>query len=418
MTLPKPLIHFETLLQYEVPFLKWMLSLDPASRSRIINDPTGESCGLEDFASSYSTTYSMTRLSLMYERSGQQCVVVGPRMQAAFANTSLERIPTDMIKLPHPCFYLATPESEDLKLWGGERTQWHPVSGCYVAMEPSEGSNAIIILAWGAANEKSLDPLDDATFWFRLDLDRWAEKEAHLEQEFDTVTSDHHMGNALDAVERESALVRKEMGMTSALREVFSGKRTANLDKALRHLLNSAEGEASDRNMELYKRGQTEAHVEQVKETARKLMRIVINTILYMNSTNAEVSDPVTNDSERARLQARLKGVKNPRKPKGKALQRKLNALPKHRIVWVGPTIEQAVGGEQDFTATGRRSVTGHIRRGHWHTFLVGPRKVEGAAVPKEQRGTTIKWIPPLWVGSVKESSSGSRVYGIVEPKA
>jgi hypothetical protein len=406
------------LLGHDVPFLKWVLDLGLERRMEIINDPTGESCGMEDFAASYSTSYSMIRLALMYQMHHQQVVVVGPRMQAAFANTSLENIPTDMIRLPHTCFYLATPQSEGLELWGGERTQWHPIVGCYVAMEPT--ANAIIILAWGAANSKSLDPLDDATFWFRLDLDRWMESqepdcvhyrhESNLEDEFETAVTDHHTEQTLINIEDES----RDIPLMRAIRK-SGGKSTVNLDKALNSLLKNRQGEASDEGMAMYKRGQTVAHVEKVKETARKIMRVVINTILYMNSSNAEVSEPVTNESEREHLKARLKNVKNPRKGTGKALQRRLAALPEHKIVWIGPTIEQEVGGERDFTSTGRH-VTGHIRRGHWHTFLVGPMKLAGTVIPKEQRSHTIKWISPIWVGSAKDTHEGPRVYGLKEP--
>jgi hypothetical protein len=426
MTLPKPRIHFEALKAHEVPFLKHVLSLDAEHRLEIINDPTGESCGLGDFARAYGTTYSMTRLVLMYQWHQQQVVVVGPRMQAAFANTSLENIPTDLIRLPHPCFYLATPDSEGLTLWGGERTQWHTVSGCYVAKEPT--ANAVIILAWGAANEKSLDPLDDATFWFRLDLDRWTKQnmsldeqqlafgphsdDKGLEDEFESIVSDANMNSALSNMEEESQMLPHQ---DRILQESRGHNGKINIDHALHSLLNNRRNEASDRSMEMFQRGQSEEHVIRVKETARKLMRVVINTILYMNSSNSEVSNTVTNEGERARLKSRLKGTKNPRKGSGKALQRKLDTLPEHKVVWIGSTIEQEVGGDRDFTSTGRR-VSGHIRRGHYHTFLVGPRKIEGTLIPKEQRPTISNWIAPIWVGSVKEAR-GPRVYGIKEPK-
>jgi hypothetical protein len=429
MTLPKPRIHFEALKDHKVPFLKHVLSLDAERRLEIINDPTGESCGLADFARSYSTTYSMTRLVLSYQWHHQQVVCVGPRMQEAFANTSLEDIPTDLIRLPHPCFYLATPESEGLVLWGGERTQWHKVAGCYVAKEPT--ANAIVILAWGAANEKSLDPLDDATFWFRLDLDRWTEQsrsfheqkvafgpfheDTGLEDQFDVRLDKPRMREALTNIEAESKLTSAVLKEHRGRALVVDQGGRINIDHALSSLLSNRRAEASDHEHELFQRGQTEAHANTVKETARKLMRIVVNTILYMNASNAEVSAPVTSDNERDRLKSRLKGVKNPRKGSGKALQRKLDTLPKHRVVWVGSTIEQEVGGDRDFTSTGRR-VSGHIRKGHWHTFLVGPRKIDGTPIPKEQRPSISNWIAPIWVGSLKDPS-GPRTYRLREPQ-
>lgn len=405
MTLPKPTVHFDTLHQHAEVHLKDLLRLPAEQKLEIIHDPTGESGGVRAWAQTYSTTYTMLRLVFMYERSHQQVVVVGPRMQAAFANTSLENIPTDLIKLPHECFYLAVPECE-LELWGGERTGWHKVTGCYVAKEPT--ANALVLLAWGAANERSNNALDDATFWFRLDLDRLPTGDnPNLEHEVEALTEKRVLDHVFDNIEAESRAV----GRLCKAR----GKH-ANLDDALDNLLDHKENEASDLTTGLYRHGANPAHVKRVKDSARKLMRIVVNTVLYINSASSEVSDPVTSDNERAQIRARLKGVKSTRKGTGKVLQKRLDALPAHRMVWVGPTIEQEVGGERDFTLTGRRGVSGHIRRGHWHQFRVGPMKLAGTLIPKVDRALTIKWMPPLWVGSVREAT-GARLYGVREPE-
>jgi len=424
MTLPKPTVHFDVLVKNELPFLKGALALSSAEQERIVLDPTGESCGMASFAESYSTTYTMLRLSLMYHLNQEQVVVVGPKMQAAFAHTSLENIPIDMIRLPHPCFYVATPESQGLELWGGERTQWHQVAGCYVAKEPSPNTNSLMVLAWGAANERSLNPLDDATFWFRLDLDRWANVNGiDLEGEFSRVSSNENLRKSLGNTEYESAMTQAAEDLlregkisypdaTTALAKT-AAHRSVDLDAALKSLLGNHGKEASDQGAEYFMRGQTLEHVKRVRETARKLMRIVINSILYMNSSSAEVTQPVSFVNDRAKLRSELKRTKNPKK--GRILQRRIDSLPGSRIVWVGPTIEQSNDEELDFTdGTGRR-VSAHIRRGHWHTFLSGPRKIEGALVPKGQRISTLKWMPPLWIGSTVKSGSPGRTYGIRE---
>lgn len=349
----------------------------------------------------------MLRVSLMYEFNREQVVVVGPKMQAAFAHTSLGEIPTDLIQLPYPCFYLATPESEGLDLWGGERTGWHKCAGCYVCKNP--WSNTIMILAWGMANDKSVNPLDDASFWFQVDLDRWS-KESDLESQFESITTDTLMQRSIDEIEVDSREIESDQ------RGVPPRRRTSiDLDHAVNSILNNAQGDVSDLGLNVERAGAVQA--ARLKETGRKLLRVVINTILYMNSSGADLSDPKDFNGERARLGAEIKRLKNPRKTKGRSLQRKLDDLTKSRIVWVGPTIEQDTSDETDFTSDGkRRRVSGHIRRGHWHTFLFGPRKKEGVVIPKEDRVHTSKWMPPMWVGSAKEAAPGSRVYGLKEP--
>lgn len=419
--LPKPQIHFDAMLTYGDQFIRRILAYDQETRYQIINDPTGESCDedLAIFARTYPTTYSMVRLALMYHWHQQQVVVVGPRMQEAFANTSLENIPIGMIQLPHPCFYLATPESENLMLWGGDRTGWHKVAGCYVAMDPCPTRKSLLVLAWGGANEKSLHALDDATFWFSLDLDKWIQhsqefsengvefdtasshRDINLENQFDEATKGPVMRDALASIETDSRCVT----------DILTNG-TIDLDKALTHLMSNPRSNRSDLGMI----AASKSYETQMRDTARKLMRIVVNTVLYMNSASSEVSAPKTFDAERAQLKSRLKGVKSTRKGTGKVLQKRLEALPTHRMVWIGPTIEQEVGGERDFTSTGRRGVSGHIRRGHWHQFRVGPMKLAGELIPKEERALTLKWMPPLWVGSAKEAT-GPRLYGVKEPE-
>lgn len=430
------------MLAYGDQFIRRILAYDQETRLQIINDPTGEACGIDLalFARTYPTTYSMVRLALMYHWHQQQVVVVGPRMQEAFANTSLENIPMGMIQLPYPCFYLATPKSENLMLWGGERTGWHNVAGCYVAMDPNPTRNSLLVLAWGGANEKSLHALDDATFWFSLDLDKWLQhnspnfsengvefdtggidldtessnqrrpyglgssfgRDLDLEAQLDETTRGPVMRNALAGVEADSREVTAVLTNGSI-----------DLDKALDHLMGNPRSNRSDLGMI----AASKSYEGQMRDTARKLMRIVVNTVLYMNSASSEVSAPKTSDAERAQIKARLKGVKNTRKGTGKTLQKRLDALPAHRMVWIGPTIEQEVGGERDFTSTGRRGVSGHIRRGHWHQFRVGPMKLAGELIPKEERALTLKWMPPLWVGSVKDEATGPRLYGLKEPE-
>jgi hypothetical protein len=424
MALPSPKVHFDWIQRTDLPLVRELLRLPTDRKLAIIHDPSGEACGMEEMARNYSTTYTMTRFMLMYEWERQQVVVVGPKMQAAFANTSLENVPIEMVKLPYPCFYLATPDSEDLVLWGGDRTGWHRVAGMYVGKEP--GANALTVLAWGEANEKSINSMDDATFWFTLSLDNLLTAKSmenvefgpqvddfDIEQSFEHAMRGNRVGDSLDSIQRDSEMA------ASALVELHATHPEAlsryDLDKALDRLLKTATSEVSDLGMGPGSSGRTAERVERVRKTARKLMRIAVNTVLYMNSSGADLSDPETNESERARLLRKLKGFKNPNKKDARITQRKLDELSRSRVVWVGPSIEQAeAGGEHDLTeATGRR-VSGHVRRGHWHTFLFGPRKKEGAVIPANERGRTLKWVPPLWVGGLRDTPE-RRVYAVRE---
>lgn len=408
--LPPPKVHFDFLRTSPVlDNVRRILALPPEFKDAIIADATGELCGSANAAMFFGTTYTMTRFMLMYEREQQQVVCVGPRMQAAFANTSLANVPLDMVRPPYPCFYLAVPESEDLVLWGGARTGWHRVAGMYVVRDVNH--QQLSVLAWGEANEKSLVNTDDATFWFSINLDHVETMEDSFERSLDP----KYVRRTISTIEEESAAVANEIEAVHALDP--NALRRINFDKALDKLLANRAADASDIGMSLYNgnAGTDPERIERVRQTARKLMRIAVNTILYMNSTGADLSEPETNDSERARLRKKLAGFKNPNKKDARLTKRKLDELPKSRIVWVGPTIEQEVGGEHDLTESSGRTVSGHVRRGHWHTFLVGPRKREGEVIVASERGRTLKWIPPLWVGGITKDSAERRIYAVRE---
>lgn len=406
--LPPPKVHFDFLrTSPNIDTVRRILALPPEFKDAVIADATGELCGSANAAMFFGTTYTMTRFMLMYEREREQVICVGPRMQAAFANTSLANVPLDMVRPPYPCFYLAVPESEDLVLWGGSRTGWHRVAGMYVVKQPHHVSFSV--LAWGEANEKSIVPTDDATFWFSIDLDHHAET---MEESFERSLNSKNVRRTISTIEGESEAVAQELENLHALDP--DALRRINLDKALDKLLANRAAETSDFGMGLHSQGHDPERIERVRNTSRKLMRIAVNAILYMNSTGADVSEPETNESERARLRKKLAGFKNPNKKDARITKRKLDELTRSRIVWVGPTIEQEVGGEHDLTESSGRHVSGHIRRGHWHTFLVGPRKREGEVIVASERGRTLKWIPPLWVGGAKESTE-RRIYAVRE---
>jgi len=407
--LPPPKVHFDFLRTApNMDMVRQILAFPPERKLAIIRDETGEECGMANMAEFFGTTYTMTRAMLLYELHHQQVICVGPRMQAAFANTSLANVPLDMVRLPYPCFYLATPESEDLVLWGGTRTGWHRVVGMYVVMETHRDVSALSVLAWAEANEKSIVPTDDATFWFRIDLDHHSE--TTFEQSFEKSLDPKYVRQTITTIESESAAVANELEAVHAADP--DALRRINLDKALDKLLANRASEASDIGMGLD--NSPRDRIERVRQTARKLMRIAVNTVLYMNSTGADLSDPETTESERARLRKKIAGFKNPNKKDARLAKRKLDDLTKCRLVWVGPTIEQEVGGEHDLTESSGRTVSGHVRRGHWHTFLVGPRKREGEVIVASERGRTLKWIPPLWVGGAKEPTE-RRVYAVRE---
>jgi len=388
--LPKPQVHYEMIRRDAA---RNPLKLFPEEiKTAILMDPfnlKGTNPFPHQHAPEYGTTYNMLRSGVAYERAGQQVVVLGPRMQEAFAHTSLKEVSAAHIKFPHPCFYLATPGSE-LKVWGGSATGWHNIAGAYVMDDPCE-PGVISILIWGPANEKSVSPTDDATFWFSL-------KVGHGTVDLDSVCNER-----LGCTELRDGTLRNI--------EVESKIARLDLDDRVSAVLNDHYNDISDFGTE----GPPSALVEEVKVNVQAFLRVVINTLLYVNSASCETRDATPPASERKALEAALARKKHKKGKDARKLQNKLNELPGYRVTWIGPTIESAAHSALE-GGTGH-GVRGHIRRGHWHKFRVGPRKTEtGEKIALENQGIAIQWIAPVWVegGGIDDKP---RVYGVREPK-
>lgn len=387
--LPRPVVHYEMIrkdprnpLRAFPEDLKSKILLDPFNRN-------GDNPLPAQTVSEYSTAYNMMRSSIAYERAGQQVVVLGPRMQEAFSNTSLKDVSPDHIKFPFPCFYLATPESK-LKAWGGSDTGWHRVEGAYVMDDPAE-PGVMSILIWGAANERSQFPTDDATFWFSMRLGHGTS--VNLDDDLENrLSTDELREGTLRNIELESALTRMD------------------LDGRVTRILNNREANISDRLANI----DGSDLAREAKEMVKSFLRVVVNTLLYINSASCETRSS-DNDAQRREIQKALDRKKHKNGKDAKKLSRDLDALPRYRVTWIGPTIETTAGGDTDLTGT--RTVKGHIRRGHWHTYRVGPRKTEaGEKIDPAMRKASLKWIAPVWVGGgVPEDKP--RIYGVRDPE-
>lgn len=63
---------------------------------------------------------------------------------------------------------------------------------------------------------------------------------------------------------------------------------------------------------------------------------------------------------------------------------------------------------DAQYASTGR-SVVPHIRRPHWHTFVVGPRK----GVELKDRGRDIRWMPPIPVAVTDVDAMPATIYPV-----
>ena len=285
--------------------------------------------------------YLLTLHLKEYTKTGKQTFVIPSEMQKALQNTSMAGVQPSEVKVPHAEQYIALPDCE-AELWGGPNTQWHKVGGVFMryeqgkdrvlsdgeVREATEGDlGCIYLYLWGMENERSTGPGDDASLWMAVDLHEMMEQEDDLESYLWGILQDPNRDATLsDMVDPETM---KDLGLVTTMpNDSEWGPR------AQRGVVNA--------------------------------LRIVFNTLLYLDSDGPDVmTDPETAqaEEERAEIKAALSRMKNPRKARGRKLQRRLDSLPTESVTWIGRGVSEKVESAE---ATSRATPRAHWVRGHW----------------------------------------------------
>jgi hypothetical protein len=390
---PAATVHYEVLRSSE----SWTIfrDLTPESiRPLLRTSAVGLGTPLLSMASSHPVTYALFRSLVLYEDSGQQVIAVGPRMQRAMAETDLRGVPPDRVRLPYDCFYLALPDCE-WSLWDGSATGWHRVGGVYVYREPTD-PRVLCVFCWGRPNDHSTSSTDDAVLWFTLDLDA----KHPLDTQLLTSPPDVDLKDSVvGRVERDTQWIRNPK---------------SDLDALISYVFSDSTHDISDAGCATVG-PDADAILATVQETARNLLRVIVNTVLYINSTAPELSGVETFDWRRVELENELRRKKAPKSPRAKKLRSELERLSRARWIWVGPQIERAPANRE--TSAGG-SPADHWRRGYWNYYHTGPKKTaDGTPIPTNRRPICMHWIPPQWVGLHGTPPSPSpSTYGVREP--
>ena len=300
----------------------------------------------------YASPQGVLSMMVAYRAHSQQVMRVGPKMQAAFENTSVKGVPVDVFNTPYPCFYVDLPGSS-MRVWGGPRTGMHAVAGAYVEYRATTGYLRVYI--WGEPNALSMDPLDDASFWFDLKLkDSELDFEEHLMSVLSSPANDH--SDPGTEPERMSEDIRAE-----------------------------------------------------VCATATAVLRIIVNTCLYVTSSRPDLTRLPS--SHRAKIERLKKKMAGARKAKfAKRMEDKIRAVPTATVVWVGKSYETAPSSG---LAGGTKKT--HWRKGHWHQFRTGKRKAEdGTPIPLDQQPLRLRWVAPVQINAQK-GHAGGHVYMVTE---
>jgi hypothetical protein len=137
--------------------------------------------------------------------------------------------------------------------------------------------------------------------------------------------------------------------------------------------------------------GWSQHAIDATAKSRVNILKIVLGTILYLQSERKELSaDPAAAQAraERAELEARLRNTKTP--AKRRKIEEKIGAIPTGgTITYLGRTIEASPDEPGDEGGTGEaRALRRHWVRGHWRR----PARKHGPRV--------LVWIQPFLRGS------------------
>jgi hypothetical protein len=259
-----------------------------------------------------ATGRTIARMTRSYVLAGQRVFVVGQKMQSMFDATSLKNVVGDMVQVPHSTFYMELPDCR-WELWGGS-TGWHQIAGVYV----QRTDDFLGLLIWGGPNEKSMHPADDSVFWVTFSL----------------------------------------ASATAAGKDIESA-----MDYVLR------DGRSDKSQYQIRLDTLPEADREKMFSSILSILRVTVNTLLYLSSEKPEIE---TEDFAAIRrdMVKRLEGLKS--KAKKRKLKKRIERAPAHVSVHLGLSIEK----------TARANARYHWVRGHWRN------------VPCNE-GYNLRWIQP-----------------------
>ena len=128
------------------------------------------------------------------------------------------------------------------------------------------------------------------------------------------------------------------------------------------------------------------------------LITVLDGLLRYLEATNKEIIDPTP---------AIRAAITSGKKSK---VRKAINQMIGKRKIWIEPTLERKA---REQGITGEKLTSGHVRRGHLHTYYTGAKlDADGLKIPTEKRKKVVKFVAPTWVGP-RTITAEPREYGI-----
>ena len=265
-----------------------------------------------------NVTFNIYNSIMNFCRAGRQAFEIGPELCEQFAATDLSNVTAEHVRMPYSAFYLSIPEGT-AQIWGGSRTRFHDVEGVYVS-ENHKTKNLMLVI-FGAANERSRDDLDDGVVFIKLNICKMKQDDQNFQ----------------DYVEK-------------TLSKVLTYEPSNFLDDPT-DVLDSEN---------LKRSGLLRKHTD---DCIRVLARIVVNSILYISSPKSEIETDEDRERDSIAIETLCKNETRLKPGKLKKLATKISKRKKTRLSQLAPTLEKELT---------EKTRAGFWVRGHWQIYWTG----------------------------------------------
>ena len=293
-------------------------------------------------------TFNFHCALLQFGYHGRQCFELGPELTEAFKRADLSNIKAKHIRMPFETFWITFPPGT-ATLWGGKRTGWHDVWGTYVSLSNIAGGE-LAFLPYGAANKHSVTEKDDSTSWITFDLTKMEELDNTIEDHLNDIfknTPSYAPWNFQD----DGAFDKSQGGI-----EPFNPLAA----------LSNVTGTGS-----FIKPGMPAPSQKLLREhtdnTFRDIIRIAVNTMLYLTSPKAEMDVDEKGERDYRAIDLLCRDEKKLKPSKRRKLATKVSKKRYTRLTRLGARLEQIL-----------KDRAGCWVRAHWQIYWTG----EGRSTP------------------------------------
>jgi len=180
-----------------------------------------------------------------------------------------------------------------------------------------------------------------------------------------------------------------EIGHIQITRTIHKGGNIIHTHLPLKQMTPDKDGIIDPEQVILDRAAEDADQLESSSDEISVIARIVCNTILYMNSVDADIKTEHNKNKSNKKTKRKIRTIKQKLKNNRKKAKTNNTA-----IIWLGKTLEDDPNIQSIPTG---KSNNWSVRRGHWHSFWTGSRTDPETKEPRKGEELVLKWVKPIY---------------------